>query len=491
MSWVWFQPPFPKHGKDDSDEMQVEDAGEEKKQTVREMYWRVVKSVVDIGAGVATIAALLNDDSTLNANDEDRNLKRVMQIMRCMIKKGGQTCGEAMEILKIFVSSDPSSPSPSSSEWNSNKLLPHSLFNALPGLLSSEYKNLVSAVKPVFDQCPQLDDVRSLTREEIAKEWVFDELVDIWRRGLCYLELPEDCGTPTEVIAVWEGLLTANVSVLQGTRLLTFIPFRMVLLTYTADTNNDDAGMAQFAITAVDILIEILQDVNLDLTTKSGPPRKALSSSSPIRAPPSSHSNTFLKVSITRDLWTTVRTTVPLDDITAAAEKLLTCLVNNEDDWVWESESPDDARKQWAMFCAEVLLVCDLHELRLFWKKEWSKKAEVRRLVWDCFVQRWKAEGEWHWEGAVVLLGVPFVCVFFCSLLSLKLMVAQRYGCLGPRQRRFRGVGRFPWVCSEQGTRLRCRLFHGSRPSRVHYLPEPNSGIRRCSSHRRPATDTS
>jgi hypothetical protein len=82
------------------------------------------------------------------------------------------------------------------------------------------------------------------------------------------------------------------------------------------------------------------------------------------------------------------------------------------------------------MFCAEVLLVCDLHELRLFWgtsrdagsekKKEWSKKAEVRRLVWDCFVQKWKAEGEWHWEGAVVLLGVPFVCVFFHSLLNFK-----------------------------------------------------------------------
>jgi hypothetical protein len=141
-----------------------------------------------------------------------------MQVMRCMIKKGGQTCGEAMDILKIFVSSDRSSPSPSTSEWTLNKLLPPSLFNALPGLLSAEYKSLVSAVKPIFDQCPQLEDVRSLTREEVAKEWVFDALVDIWRRGLCYLELPEECGTPTEVVAVWEGLLTANVSVLQGTR---------------------------------------------------------------------------------------------------------------------------------------------------------------------------------------------------------------------------------------------------------------------------------
>jgi hypothetical protein len=185
---------------------------------------------------------------------------------------------------------------------------------------------------------------------------------------------------------------------------------------------NDEAGTAQFAIKAADILIDILQDANLDLTTKSGPPRKVLSSSSPARAPPSSHSNTALKISITRDLWTTTRTTVPLELITAAGEKLLACLVNDEDDWVWELDSPDDARKQWAMFCAEVLLVCDLDELRLFWgtsrvarsekKRGWSKKAEVRRLVWDCFVQKWKAEGDWHWEGAVVLLSVPFVYAF-------------------------------------------------------------------------------
>jgi hypothetical protein len=214
VAWVWFQPPFPK---DEDDGIEMDEADEEKKKSVRDTYWRIVKSVVDIGAGVATITALLNDDSTSSVNDEDDNLRRVMQVMRCMIKKGGQTCGDAMEILKIFVSCNPSSPSHSSSEWNMNKLLPPSLFNALPGLLSAEYKSLVSTVKPLFDQCPQLDDVRSLTREELAKEWVFDELVDIWRKGLCYLELPEECGTPPEVVAVWDGLLTANVSVLQGT----------------------------------------------------------------------------------------------------------------------------------------------------------------------------------------------------------------------------------------------------------------------------------
>lgn len=212
VTWVWFQPAFPRDEEDDDD-----DEGEKKRINVREAYWRVLKSVVDVGAGVATIAALLHNQSDDKEDeDEDANLKRVLEVMKCMIKKGGQTCGEAMDLLKIFVSF-PIEHSPSNSaEWTSTKLLPPSLFNALPGLLTAEYKSLVNAVKPVFEQCPQLEDVRSLTREEVAKAWVFDELVGIWRKGLCYLEMPEDCGTPTEVLAVWEGLLRANVFVLQG-----------------------------------------------------------------------------------------------------------------------------------------------------------------------------------------------------------------------------------------------------------------------------------
>ena len=422
MAWAWFQRPFPKD-KDEENEMVVDEGDGEKKQSIRDTYWRVVKSVVDIGSGVATIAALLNDDSGSSADDEDDNLRRVMQVMRCMIKKGGQTCGDAMEILKIFVSSTPSSPSPPSSEWNTNKLLPPSLFNALPGLLSAEYKSLVSAVRPIFEQCPQLEDVRPLAREVLAKEWVFDELVDIWRKGLCYLELPEECGTPPEVVAVWDGLLTANVSMLQGTQPFNFLVASLNSFSLPLDPLHDDAATTQFAIRTTDILIDILQDTTLDLTTKSGPPRKALSSSSPTRVPPSLHSNIALKLSITRDLWTVVRTTIPLDLVAAAGEKLLACLVDNEDDWVWETDPNDDARKQWAMFCAEILLACHSDELKLFWgtsrevgngrKGAWSRKPTVRHLVWACFVHKWKEEGDWNWEGAAILLGVPFVWVLF------------------------------------------------------------------------------
>lgn len=210
IAWVWFQPTFPSVTENGEEAEDIQES--EKKKTFRETYWRVLKSVVDVGAGVATIAALLHDQP--DDEDEDSNLKRVVEVMKCMIKKGGQNCSEAMDLLKIFVSF-PAEQS-SSSEWTHTRLLPPSLFNALPGLLTAEYKNLANAAKSVFDQCPQLEDVRSLTREEVAKTWVFDELVGVWKKGLSYLEMPEECGTPTEVVAVWEGLLRANVIVLQG-----------------------------------------------------------------------------------------------------------------------------------------------------------------------------------------------------------------------------------------------------------------------------------
>ena len=192
---------------------------------------------------------------------------------------------------------------------------------------------------------------------------------------------------------------------------------------------DDDSGTAQFVNRAASILIDILLDSDLDLTTKTGPPRKTLSSSSPARLPPSSHSSTVLKLSITRDLWATIRGTVPLEFMAMAGKKLLACLVDNEDALVCEAGSPDDARKQWAMFCAEVLLVCEPEALKLFWGvsqdaeygdvcRVWSRPAEVRSLVWACFVQKWKEEGDWYWEGAVILLGVPFLCVYFCLILN-------------------------------------------------------------------------
>jgi len=211
-----------------------------------------------------------------------------------------------------------------------------------------------------------------------------------------------------------DGLLTANMSAFQGTHLFNFLITSLPL-----DSLHDDTATTQFAIRATDILIDILQDTNLDLTTKSGPPHKALSSSSPARVPPSLHSNIALKFSITCDLWTVVHTAIPLDLMVAAGEKLLACLVDIEDDWVWEMDLNDDARKQWAMFCAGVLLAFNSDELKLFWGgRKWQegglvKETHRRALGMGLCAQVEEGGGGWNWEGAIILLDVPFVLNIF------------------------------------------------------------------------------
>jgi hypothetical protein len=96
-----------------------------------------------------------------------------------------------MEIARILVSFENTGEN-----WTMNKLLPHSLFSSNPGLLTAEYKTLASTVRPILEECPQMSDIRSLTRDELSCSWVFDDLIHIWRSGLGCLELPEDSGTP-------------------------------------------------------------------------------------------------------------------------------------------------------------------------------------------------------------------------------------------------------------------------------------------------------
>ena len=152
----------------------------------RENLWTLVKTVVDMGAGVATIAGLLREDIM-----RDDVLRRVLSLIKVMIDKGGPTCGDAMEMAKRFVSFDIPQP-----EMDRRKLLPRALFSSVPGLLTASYNALVSALQPIFDQCPQLEDVRPLTRDEVAKDWVIENLVEIWKEGLDSLEMADDVETP-------------------------------------------------------------------------------------------------------------------------------------------------------------------------------------------------------------------------------------------------------------------------------------------------------
>ncbi|KAF8842180.1 hypothetical protein BDN67DRAFT_995787 [Paxillus ammoniavirescens] len=394
IAWAYLRPPLKRSSDGDGD---FEDVAEEQDlQLARENFWKVVKSVIDMGAGVSTTAALLGDD----CDDEDR-LRKALCLVKAMIKKGGQTCADAMDIAKILVSS----PSENNGEsWSLNKLLPHSLFSSNPGLLSAEYKTLSSAVRPIFEECPQLSDIRSLTREVLSRDWVFKELIDIWRSALSYLQMSDDCATPPELVATWEGLMKANVAVL-------------------LDADDHD-GIVDFAAQAAAILVQILRDPQLELILKVASP-SSKGGASPISSRSgqlakktdrsrSTRSNAAVKLRVVRELWASMRTTFPHNLLHAGGATLIECLIEDESDLVWETDTPDDARKEWAKLCAETLVICDIDELRKFWERRSRSYAMmtyepgVQSLVWGCFIETWKVDTEGSWEGATILLGIPF-----------------------------------------------------------------------------------
>lgn len=139
-------------------------------QLARENFWKLIRSVVDMGVGVSTVAALITDE----LDDEDR-LRKAIELVKGMIQKGSQACEDGMEITRIFVSFENTGQS-----WTLNKLLPHSLFSSNPGLLTAEYNG----------------DVRSLTREELSRDWVFDELIELWKIALISLRMTEKYALP-------------------------------------------------------------------------------------------------------------------------------------------------------------------------------------------------------------------------------------------------------------------------------------------------------
>lgn len=181
----------------------------------------------------------------------------------------------------------------------------------------------------------------------------------------------------------------------------------------------EEAGIECFAVRAAEILVDILRDSQLNLTTKAGPPPKELTSSSPMkttRMTPSSLPNNVLKLSLVHDLWTATVNNVPQAYLAKAAERLLATLTDSEPELVWDSESPtDDARQHWAGLCAKVVLVGDSDELKHFWFRQesesgWLRNIELRTSVWTCFLQKWTQASAWpNWQDGVLLLGLPFM----------------------------------------------------------------------------------
>lgn len=174
--------------------------------------------------------------------------------------------------------------------------------------------------------------------------------------------------------------------------------------------------MQKLAELAVSLMRDILSDPKVQLVPAAETPAPKHVGFDPDLVP-HTRSNAAMKLAVVRALWGHVYALLPAQALAgSASEALLTWLMEKEAELVWETDTPFDARTQWAMLCAEVLVRADTPaaRLRVFWGARgastqwtWNWATDVRALVWRTFVERWQGLAK-GWEEALVLLGVPF-----------------------------------------------------------------------------------
>jgi hypothetical protein len=91
---------------------------------------------------VATIAALLAEND--NEDDDD--------ILQTMAAKSGNACIDSLETIRHVVSSADAAQLGGGAGFSLGMFLPNGLFAANPGLLTTDFKSLSTAVQPIFDE---------------------------------------------------------------------------------------------------------------------------------------------------------------------------------------------------------------------------------------------------------------------------------------------------------------------------------------------------
>ena len=224
-----------------------------------------------------------------------------------------------------------------------------------------------------------------------------------------------------DLLLIWEGLLTAVVIILQG-RLKHAISLSVLACSLTEDVDDEEESVIGFARKVADILVGLLEDSDLDLVPSK--PVQDLQEGSALGVfTLSGKTNGELKLQIVCEMWRVTHVVFQETNLRRAGERLLSCLMKIEDELV---ESSSEARELWVSLCVKALMVCDVDAVKMFWGFErggweWDWTEEVRNTVWRASIEKW-SDGGCSWEGAAVLLAVPFTYVILrnqCLRISI------------------------------------------------------------------------
>lgn len=216
LAWVYFRPPFPRgkvHGdaEDEDEELEEEQAWEgeqmagasawtQEEEAHRNVFWKVVATMLDMGAGVGTVGARL-----AYKVDDSHSVSQAIALLDAMVQRGGNMCHDAVQTLCRLVSVPSCTLNPPGAgngreqeerDWDWARLLPTCLFSADPGLLTVDFASLPEEVRPVLKQTPTVKDVRALSATELWMPGVMDGLIKVWRNALTQVCLSVDAELP-------------------------------------------------------------------------------------------------------------------------------------------------------------------------------------------------------------------------------------------------------------------------------------------------------
>jgi hypothetical protein len=238
LAWAYFRPPLPRKHEEKEDvcdedeprgeekEDAYEDEEEDERSTKlavawtpaeearRDEFWKVVATMVDMGAGVGSVGALL-----AHKTDDARSVSRGIAILETMVQRGGNMCHDAVQTLCRLVSAprglepltkqeqeeEDNEGEEEGREWEWAKLLPARLFSADPGLLTVDFTSLSDEVRLVLKQTPTMADVRALSATELWMPDVMDGLIRVWRTALTQVCLSSDAELPVSLSPLNEG----------------------------------------------------------------------------------------------------------------------------------------------------------------------------------------------------------------------------------------------------------------------------------------------
>jgi hypothetical protein len=251
------------------------------------------------------------------------------------------------------------------------------------------------------------------------------------------------------VIRTWHALLAPGIKHLQGKRIRRK---GNSLLTSTIEMDNDEA-IARLCVNAVRVLVELIQDPTFGHNAPVSSVvalEHSLEEIEPL-------SSLTVKYTIVHGLWGAMRQVIPRAPLAECAPDVFAALFSNSGGL----DADADALALWARACADVLVLCDVDDLKAFCAAardeegsdvafEWD--TDARAVVWQQLAGTWIRDAEACLEGAILLLGTQFTYVV--ALIRLRVNTVDVTT----------GISHSPWTRPPRSSGTRYWFVRRTRP---------------------------